>query len=236
MMTSMELIEKAAIRYFEPTTTATAATKDTDNTDEPNWKPVSLVTQEWDELNEYIYTRDLRLTLPMPFLATGRWACLHVPKLRLRWKKRAPAVNVHNDRYILVSGAWRQQERSSDDNGWQFYPDLEDSAAELAISGWPRDQYVAGAGQVLLPAQARLSVTELPRADLDKRIRPLTDCRCQYAVEYQHWSFNRQGLYLNRKYRPSLDLTEITELACRILEPRTVVYRRGPIKVKLIVH
>lgn len=166
-----------------------------------NWSALCTVTQDIDELNEYIYINKLNLQIkPKYFDPKGKWVYITQPKIKLRWHNRIRQCQIGKQLYNIVPGTW-------DVEGNSYIPDIEENKCVCKIK---TNQTIENPpSKTLIPFRSYYH-TELgyaPNINIEGH-----RMECVYPLVHYHVHFNRQGLYVNRKYREKIDLISLEEL------------------------
>ena len=192
------------------------------------WSHQCLVTQDWDELNEFIYTNELSIPehkKPLYFDPHAKWSCMLLPKVKIRWFSRVKQVKVQNALYNVIEGSWNAT--------GEFCPKMSTDAADgepiVKILPYFATAESSSSSYVLIPFKD-YSVTHLITeiAEETKLLPTLTvaneTLECVYAAMHFNISFNRQGLYINRKYRDKTEQISQQDLPDNaiIIEPAVI--------------
>jgi hypothetical protein len=194
------------------------------------WSHQCLVTQDWDELNEFIYTNEINIPehkRPEYFDPHSKWSCMLLPKVKIRWFSRVKQVKILNTLYNVIEGTWNAS--------GEFCPKMSSDTAdgEAVIKILPyfgvREPMVSTC--VLIPFKD-YSVTHLIRETAEEEGKSLLPTltvadetlECVYAAMHFNISFNRQGLYINRKYRDKTEQINMLDLPANtiIIEPAVI--------------
>ncbi len=187
------------------------------------WSHNCMVTQNWDELNEFIYTNELTLSdesKPVYFEPHAKWSCLVLPKIKIRWTTRVKQIKLGSTLFNILEGQW--------DASGAFSPKIA-SADGLDVKIYPYHGSPAlcaagSAGTVLIPFKNYTATQKIPADTLPKLCVANENLECVYAAMHVNVSFNRQGLYINRKYREKTEYINQTDLPTdyTILEPASI--------------
>lgn len=200
-----------------------------------------IVTQHWDELNEFIYTNDIQLPeskKPPYFDPYSKWSCILLPKVKIRWETKAKQVKIGQQLYHMITGAW--------DESGAFIPSIQAQPVKDApvVKIYPYFCEENKPKTVLIPFKSyKKTSLLLTEEELKAQMIPtITIAKeqidCVYAAVHYHVSFNRQGIYINRKFR---ETTEEISLDCIhddfiIIEPAMIevtLRNLSLIKIKL---
>lgn len=224
-------ITQALDKRFNFNTSGLTLTKECPQSGNFEWSHQCLVTQDWDELNEFIYTNELSIPehkKPLYFDPQSKWSCILLPKVKIRWFSRVKQVKVLNTLYNVIEGSWNES--------GEFCPKMSTDAADgeavvkiLPYFGsTPSIVTDTKPACVLIPFKD-YSVTHLITEETEAGLIPTLTVanetlRCVYAAMHFNISFNRQGLYINRKYRDKTE--QITHLdlpdSATIIEPAVI--------------
>lgn len=189
----MSLIKKCIASSLKQTfnikksTEPTLFTVDNDNM---YYSTVGYVSQDYDELRSH--TKE-----PVAeFVSNGRWGCVVHHKLKATWKHRVKQVKVDDILYNVVPGQW------SDDS--VFYPDIADPDVRIEITPLGSG---SGSNVVLLPHRVYDNSAPIPETDIPTLRIGGTELPCVHASTFCNLSVNRQGIYVNKKYRDKTDIT-----------------------------
>jgi hypothetical protein len=200
------------------------------------WSHNCMVTQDWDELNEFIYTNELNMPdekKPAYFEPHSKWSCIVLPKIKIRWTTRVKQIKLGSTLFNILEGKW--------DSSGAFLPNVA-SADELAVKIYP---YHASSPAlkdtnsneaiVLIPFKNYTSTQKIPDDTLPKLCIANENLECVYSTVYVNVSFNRQGLYINRKYREKTEYVNQSDLPTdyTIIEPGSIEIRLNDDKIKI---
>lgn len=176
-----------------------------------DWSYLCMVTQDWDELNEFIYSNELTLSPPIYFNPQSKWGGLFLPKIKLKWTNRAKQVSIGCQIYNVFQGTW--------DSGTFTI-----NGTSMAISPYFPSEIESNI--VLIPLKTYKVTNIIPGTDLPLKIGNET-LECVYAAMHCAVNFNRQGLYINRKFRDKIELVQLSELPDKycILEPMMIEFK-----------
>lgn len=182
------------------------------------WRCVTFVTQDYDMLTEFIFKFRLRLDSEVYsnrlvyFDPEHYWAYIRIPKLKLKWGSPVSQTKIGVRTYSILSGTW---------NNGNFLPGVEaGTSCELVPSvPVPKEQQV---GTVLVPHGNIISVVDDPDPGFKIPDLPSLNLKCKYAITYYNININRNGIYINRKYRDVQQLVPLSSIAgdYLVLEPK----------------
>jgi hypothetical protein len=188
------------------------------------WSHNCMVTQDWDELNEFIYTNELTLAedkKPLYFDPHAKWGCLFLPKIKIRWASRIKQIKLGHTIFNMLEGKW-------DSKGAFNINIINDRADGITIKIYPyhgTDTQAGSASICLIPFKnyicTQIITNMVPELCIVKE-----KLECVYAAIHVNVSFNRQGLYINRKYREKTEYLNPADLPSdyRIIEPAAIEF------------
>lgn len=180
-----------------------------------------LVTQDWDELNEFIYTRELAIPdtkRPVYFTPQSNYGLLIWPKIKIRWAFRAKQIKLGQKLYNILEGTWE---------AGAFVPKLEvKSKVKVKLFPYQSEEPLTSEGEpaiVLIPFKNYTNTSSVA-ADIPTFSIADENVTCVYGSVHYSVSFNRQGLYINRKYRDKVEQVTPENLPENyiIIEPETI--------------
>jgi hypothetical protein len=172
----------------------------------------SIVTQDWDELNEFIYLQELNMVeRPLYFDPYASWSGLIVPKIKIRWAARAKQVKIGQTLYNILDGSWDEAgaftPHKTNIRIFPYYPAAEHRTNCVLV---PFKQYTC--------TQVTKDVPEVSIAG--------EKISCVYSAAHYNICFNRQGLYINRKFRDKVEPEQIPD-NFEIIEPAAIEINFG---------
>ncbi len=187
------------------------------------WDHKCIVTQDWDELNEFIYVNELPMSAPLYFAPQSNWSCLVVPKIKIRWAFRAKQIKLGEKLYNALEGFWG-------DNGI-FVPNVASDDGIVVKIYYSGKQSPEASAIALIPFKTYVAVNkvEAPTITIAKE-----RIKCVYGAACSVINFNRQGLYINRKYRDKIEQTSLPENFV-IIDPSSIhiIRRDTDLKINL---
>ena len=183
---------------------------DPENTPDLEWSHICLVTQDWDELNEFIYKNELSMTPPLYFSPQSNWGCILLPKIKFKWTTRAKQVEIGCQLYNVLEGVWDDSGAFIIDKTLKIYPYFPSIVGHSVNT-------------ILIPFKTYTSTNIIPGTELPLKIGGET-LECVYAGMHCSVNFNRQGLYINRKFRDKVEQMPFDKLPEKysILEPAVI--------------
>ena len=179
-----------------------------------------LVTQDWDELNEFIYMNELMIPdekRPLYFTPQSNYGCLLLPKIKIRWAVRAKQIKLGQKLYNILEGTWNA-------NG-AFLPNLASTDVKVEITPYHGKGDTVLCSTVLIPFKnytTCCTVSGVPSFNIaDDTVS------CVHNTAYFNVSFNRQGMYINRKYREKVE-----QIVQSLLPDNYVIIEPGTIHVR----
>lgn len=192
------------------------------------WSSLCMVTQEFDELNEFIYYNEISIDdekKPVYFDPQSKWAFILLFKIKIRWETKLKQVKLGQQYYHILNGAWDKD---------AFVPNLESKDVSLKI--YPFNSTKVYPPVVLVPFKD-YNVTKL-KTEIPELVIANETLKCEYSALYYHVSFNRQGIYINRKFRDIKDEIGLENLPAEyiIIEPAAIEFTKtgqSLLKIKL---
>lgn len=185
-----------------------------------------LITQDWDEINEFIYMNELAIPedkRPLYFPPQSNYGCILLPKIKIRWAFRAKQIKLGQKLYNVLEGNWTAQ--------GAFVPKIAagDSVVVKLIpyhGGDISSGSRAGPAVVLIPFKNYTACGDRGAAPETFSIAD-DKVSCVYNAVYYNVSFNRQGMYINRKYRDKVEQIVPEQLPENyiIMEPAAIYIR-----------
>jgi len=180
------------------------------------WSCITYATQDFDSLAEFMYTFHLKLNNPKPpvyFDPSAQWVYIRLPKLKLRWKddNRVKQAKIGVRYYNIVAVCWK--------DNTIILPINNGSCIIAPTFPVPEDQQVE---TVLIPCGGM----DITLTDKDPDIRVSGhNFTCKYPLTHYSICFNRQGIYVNRKFRDKTDLIDLSQLpdSYIVVEPKEII-------------
>ena len=194
------------------------------------WTNLCMVTQEFDELNEFIYFNELVIDdekRPEYFDPQSKWAFILLFKIKMRWETKVKQIKLGQQYYHVLLGSWQDG---------AFLPNIEDKDVVLKIYPFFKIQQEQYCNVVLIPFKD-YKVTKL-KTETPELVIANENLKCVYSATHYNVSFNRQGLYINRKFRDIKDQIALDSLPedYLIIEPSVIEFTRNNqslLKIKL---
>lgn len=195
------------------------------------WGYHGLVTQDIDDIHEFIYKLNLSIGVDVSlnyFSPQGKLAYFFLPKIKLHWKEKVQQVRVGTELYNIISDfKW--------DDKYQMFK-IENLDVKMKMkckeSSQPKTINIKA---LLVPCKLYTRTI----VDNDAPKVKILNKKMQYEYSYLHFEFimNRQGIYVNRKYRDKYDIVDDFDTKdCMIVEPTQVIIEdkhKNTIEVKL---
>lgn len=195
------------------------------------WSHNCMVTQDWDELNEFIYANELNMPdekKPAYFEPHSKWSCIVLPKIKIRWTTRVKQIKLGSTLFNILEGKW--------DSSGAFLPNVA-GADGISVKIYPyhASSQALKEAIVLIPFKNYTSTQKIPADSLPKLCIANENLECVYSTMYVNVSFNRQGLYINRKYREKTEYVNQSDLPTdyTIIEPGTIEITLNDDKISL---
>ena len=164
----------------------------------------SIVSQDYEDLR---IATDPKHYLAIPsFLPHNSWGALVKNKIKISWKNRCKHTMDNNQLCNVVEGMCREG---------IFYPDLTDPKAVVSIKSTDIP-IPEGTTRMLIPFNDYTTLIPLTASLIPSLKMGDTRLACQGAWSYYNISINRQGLYINRKFREKKDIIESNDNIYRV--------------------
>ena len=136
------------------------------------------------------------------FAPHGKWSVINFNKIKVKWAKRCQQVKTDDGIWTVLEGTWKDQ---------VFLPYLESDSIKVVIhplsQSQSQSQSQSPEGRLLVPYQSYHQVTDITAQVPQVRFeRSLLECVNPKSIA--NISVNRQGIYVNRKYRDKIELSE----------------------------
>lgn len=190
------------------------------------FETVGIATQDTDLANEFAYLHNIadKMTQKMIYFnPSSQWCYLLIPKFKIKWQGgKTLQVNIGNRIYNVLKGSWKVN---------VFYPKMENNEHTIKIIPVSSSETTNDTtnATVLIPYNTyHYTDTYIdPEMKIDSK-----NFKCIYPYVHYGLSFNRQGIYLNRKFRDKIELCDISTLKnFTIIEPKIVVIDENSLKV-----
>lgn len=163
---------------------------------------LSIASQHASELNDVIIGCNVPL---YHFVANGKWSCINFNKVKVNWKNSCTQTMVSGITYNIIIGHWK--------NG-SFFPDMLDCKTIVKITPRPvPEPEPESQTLILLPQQVYHTSHDIkvPTIRFNKQELECIKPKNSYTI-----SINRQGVYINRKYRNKTVMVEVPP-NCKII-------------------
>lgn len=155
---------------------------------------ISFASQEAHQLNEYIKYTDSDGPMVYHFAPHGKWSIISTPKIKAQWRDKCQQITDNDGVWNAISGIYRSD---------GFYPFMLDNDVCICIK---LHHSKSGPGVLLVPYQTYRLYTVTPRKYIPDISFKGEKLKCVDPCTYSMISINRQGVYINRKYRHKMDL------------------------------
>jgi hypothetical protein len=162
----------------------------------------AIASQEAHTLNEILGTeRQLTDVSPYYFAPNGKWSVINFNKIKIRWADRCRQVQDDNGCiWNIVSGHWRDR---------IFIPDVLSNGVHIEFESldMTEPEPEPSDHSVLLPHTIYRSNEDISTVVPQVRF---SNCllECIRPLSLETISINRQGIYINRKFRDKIDLCD----------------------------
>lgn len=182
------------------------------------WGHHAVVTQEVDELNEFVYKLGLKLTEPLMFMYFEPHSTLSyilLPKIKLHWQEKISQTRVDGKVYNIIT------EYSYNKKHNLIILGNLDCVAYLQLQQGSDFEKIANGHVPLListdPLISTIRDCEPPRIRILRK-------KLKYAYPMIHFNvvINRQGIHVNRKHREKQDFIDCPS-DFFILEPFQII-------------
>jgi hypothetical protein len=141
-----------------------------------------------------------------------------IPKIKIRWATRAKQIKIGKIMYNILEGSW--------DGQGAFVPHLAAQPADdkskiksLQIFPYHPTKSMSECSVILIPFKNYCCTqTDMAAPEVSIANEPL---KCVYSAVHYNVNFNRQGLYVNRKYRDKMEAEQMPE-NFTIIEPASM--------------
>lgn len=166
---------------------------------------IAVASQEAQELNNILF-KEGHLTGQYYFSPNGKWSVLYMNKIKIQWAERCKQTKDQNGKiWNIVPGSWQKD---------VFLPDLQAHAHahKVRVEIHPTVSQTPDTGtlNILIPHHIYKLQTDIsnlvPQVRFDKK-----QLECVNPKSIANVSINRQGIYVNRKYRDKVDLVDLSD-------------------------
>jgi hypothetical protein len=173
----------------------------------------ATASQEVRELNDILRHEGFGPDKFLDFAPNGKWSVLNMNKIKVQWATRCQQTRIDGTVWNIVPGRWE---------GSAFLPNMLSSMVKVKmtpstpVSGLGSEP---GAGHVLIPHGICRTLTDIPlRGGGPSPSTSIPQLRflgktleCVSPRSLMCTSVNRQGIYINRKYRDKIELVSPPE-------------------------
>jgi hypothetical protein len=184
-------------------------TKDKVITNSDNkWECICYGTTDYDSLNEFIYLFGLNIESKFRnyYCPTTCWSYIRLPKIKIKWQNKISQVKIGSRIYNVIPNCqW--------ENNQCILPTTSNTICKVE----PLLHIKNILNTVLIP----YDVFEFSVKDEEFKTGDLT---CKYPLTHYRISFNRKGIYINRKYRDNITIIDLNTLGNNfvIIEPKII--------------
>jgi len=176
----------------------------------------AIASQEAHTLNEILGAeRHLTDVSPYYFAPNGKWSVINFNKIKIKWTDRCRQVQDDNGLiWNIVSGHWRNK---------TFIPNMLSKGVHIEFESLDTLEPEPPDHNALLPHIIYRSNEDI--GTLVPQVR-FSNCllECIRPLSLETVSINRQGIYINRKFRDKIDLCDYTKNMPRMSRFRLHIY------------
>jgi hypothetical protein len=154
-----------------------------------------LVTQNSDAVADFIYGNDMALPESLSYFDPhSQWCAVVIPKFKIRWRDRLHTIRLGILDYHIIPGICK---------GTKFYPYVEDDNWGLCIE---LPECHESPEAILVEAEKSIHINmSIPPPTVMVADHIMN---CVYSRALLNVSINRQGFYVNRKYRNKVTMVQ----------------------------
>jgi len=188
---------------------------------------IAVASQNCHELTEHL--RSEGHDYIYDFVPNGKWSCINFTKIKLHWARRAQqtASGAGGATYNIIPGVWS--------NG-SFYPDLlsKDVEVEIKPTTTPTS---SPSNYILLPVSVYRFHYDISNNGCVPALRfGRCELQCITPLSLFTVSINRQGIYINRKFREKADLITETVDYPKVDQYELTIRYKGHVVFKELLH
>lgn len=157
----------------------------------------SFASQEAQQLNHYIKNIDPNGPMIYLFAPHGKWSVVIIPKIKAQWLNRCQHVTINKSVMNVIPGMYKRD---------GFYPYMSDTEVSVRIRHGNGHGHGLGPGVIMVPHQIYRIYNVTPSEHIPSVSFKGDVLQCVDPCTYSLVSINRQGIYINRKYRHKIDM------------------------------
>lgn len=156
---------------------------------------VALASQDAHELQEFAHSEGFKEVV-YDFVPNCRWSCINMNKIKVQWAERVQQAEQFGQLYNIIPGTWKDG---------KFHPCV--ASRNVTVTVAPCDGSVVhpdGPGHIMLPFYTHNVVENITDLVPTLKFGRVT-LECVRPLSLKSVSVNRQGIYVNRKYRDKVE-------------------------------
>jgi hypothetical protein len=161
---------------------------------------LAIVSQDCQVLQDLVTQKGYSYKMA-DFIQYGRWSCINIDKIKVLWSERVRQASISGGLYNIVPGYWKSDSMF-----------IADTPADVEVRIIPKGGITHHTGDkvILIPYNVHKMVTDIsdivPVIKFEGRI-----LQCVSPIDIKTISVCRRGIYINRKFRQKIELTELDE-------------------------
>lgn len=163
----------------------------------------ALASQDCHQLEEFAKSEGFDIKID--FTPNRKWSCLNISKIKVQWSEKVKQISRNGQIYNLIPGKWISEA--------EFIPDIISTNTRVVIKNTststnpsPDDSRLPG-NSILIPFKAYQRTNDISHLVPTVKFGD-QKMECYKPQDLQNISINRQGIYINRKYRDKVELTD----------------------------
>lgn len=146
------------------------------------------------------------------FVQNARWSCANLDKIKILWKEQVSQCIMHNNVYHIISGRLVRKHGRDMFRADTLHPDI---TVDFISDG------LTNTNKLLVPQEEYHITTDI--SDTVPNIKFMgAALQCVEPKNLLHISINRQGVYINRKFRTNKVVVDTPKDACVVSFPYTL--------------
>jgi hypothetical protein len=173
---------------------------------------IAIASQDAHELQEFAHIEGFK-DLLYDFVPNCKWSCLNLNKIKIQWDARSQQKQINGQLYNIISGAW--------DENKEFIAFALSKKIKVTIVPEPNliPNIDTNIKHILVPYHTYQKINDI--SDIVPSLKfGKIKLDCIDPKDLQLISINRQGIYINRKYRDKVDIIEETIPAPAVPDPQ----------------
>lgn len=156
----------------------------------------ALASQDAHELQEFAHREGFK-DIVYDFVPNCKWSCINMNKIKVQWAKRIQQVERNGKLYNIIPGKWDAD---------IFHPEMASNNIIVTIKP-VKPIEPADPGYLMLPFHTYHVVEDITDLVPVLKFGRIT-LDCVQPRSLKSVSINRQGIYINRKYRDKVEHTD----------------------------